>query len=42
MRICGKLHREKAADKSVRIIPPYDLRTDEAEELVALRIRRLA
>jgi hypothetical protein len=37
----AKLHRERAAGKKVRIIPPYDLRVDEAEKLVALGIRQL-
>jgi hypothetical protein len=36
----AKLHREKAAGELVRMIPPYDLRNDEATEMVALGIRR--
>jgi hypothetical protein len=37
----AKLHGERAAGEQIRIIPPYDLRADEAEKLVALGIRQL-
>jgi hypothetical protein len=37
----AELHRERAAGELVRIIPPYDLRTDEAGKLVKLGIRQL-